>query len=97
MFRAAIFVSGESKLDIWNDYVKIWAKPYIGHSKTIHADYASQFLFEEWEAYLSMSNIELHTSGAESHNALEVGERYHEYLRQIYRRVKAEHKNMNLE
>ncbi len=49
------------------------------------------------ERILKNVYIELHTSGVGSHNALGVGERYHENLRRIYRRVKNEHKNMNLE
>ena len=97
LFSAAIFVRGESTLDIWNDYVKIWANPHVGHPKTIHADFGPQFRSEEWKEYLRMSNIELHTSVVKIHNALGVGERYHECLRQINRRVKNEHKTMNLE
>ena len=44
-----------------------------------------------------MQNIRLLTSGVESHNALGVCERYHEYLRQVYRRVLAEHRNLDPE
>lgn len=44
-----------------------------------------------------MARIEIKTSGIESHNALGFGERYHSYLRTIYRKVCAEHPDLNSE
>ena len=87
----------ERSRDAWNDYIKIRANPYVVHPSIIHADYGPQFRSDEWRIYRAECNIQIHTSGVQSHNSLGVGERYHEYLRQMYRKVEAEHKNMNLE
>ncbi len=57
LFSAAIFVLGESTLDDWNDYVKIWASPYVGRPKTIHADFGPQLWSEEWKEYSRMSTL----------------------------------------
>ena len=81
LFSAAVFVRGESSVYIWNEYVRIWVNPYVGHPKVIHADFGPQFRSVEWKTYLQMNNIKRHTSSVESHNASGVGERYHEYLR----------------
>ena len=97
LFSAEIFVGSESTLDIWNDCAKIWANLYVGHPKTTHVDFGPLFRSEVWKEYLRMSNIELRTSGVESHSTFWIGARYHEYLRQIYRGVKTEHRNLNLE
>ena len=42
LFSAAIFVSGSSSINLWNEYMKMWVNPYIGHPRTIHADYGPQ-------------------------------------------------------
>lgn len=97
LFNAACFTNGDKSPEIWNDYVRIWANVYVGHPNVIHADYGPQFRSDNWKALLKMCNIEVKTSGVESHNALGVGERYHEYLRQVYRKVRASHKNLSIE
>ena len=47
-------------------------------------DQRSQFMFNRW-LNLNLAGITHHPSGVQSHNALGVGERYHAFLRCIYR------------
>ncbi len=46
---------------------------------------------------LKSCGIDRYDSGIESHNALGVGERYHAFLRQVFRKVGAEHPTIRLE
>lgn len=71
--------------------------PCDGHRNVIHADYVAQFRSTEWEPYAANCNILLHTLGVKNHNPVGVGELYHLYIRQVYCKVKSEHKNMELE
>ena len=95
LFSATQFVKGQSTADIWNEYMAIWSNPYVGHLDMIHADFGPQFNSDEWKTLLKMNDIRRITSGVESHNALGVCERYHEYLRQVYRKVRAEDRNLS--
>ena len=43
LFSAAVFVSGESPCNPWNDYIKARANPYVGHPNVIHDYFGPQF------------------------------------------------------
>ena len=77
--------------------MKIWVNPYIGHLQVIHADNGPQFHSNELKTLLNMSGIKLETSGVESHNAMDICECYREYLRKIFWKVLAEHRNLDPE
>lgn len=92
MFSAAAFLTeGETVDDVWNVYMRSWVIPYVGFSQVVHCDQGPQFTSERWKSLLLKAGIRQDESGVESHNALGVGERYHSFLRQIYRKVRAEH------
>eukprot|EP00171_Calliarthron_tuberculosum_P018035 IDg18035t1 len=96
LFSAAIFLSdGESAQNIWDAYMRYWVNPYVGFSKAIHTDQGPQFTSDKWKSLLLYAGIEQKLSGVESHSALGAGERYHEFLRQVYRKVKAEHSRIS--
>jgi len=90
-FSAAAFTRTEQTDALWLLYCSIWAHPYVGHPSFMHADQGPQFKSAAWKALASSAGIELLLSGIESHNALGTGERYHAFLRSIYRRVRMEH------
>ena len=91
LFSAACFLSdGESTRDVWEAYLRYWVNPYAGYSDEIHGDQGPQFQSSEWKNLLQAAGIKQTDSGIESHNALGPGETYHEYLRQIFRKVRAE-------
>lgn len=90
LLSAACFLSkGETAKDVWDAYIRIWVTPYVGYSDTIHTDQGPQFVSTEWRSLLQLASIKRVESGVESHNALGAGERYHAFLRQIYRRERS--------
>ena len=96
-FSVAEFLQGESAKEAWNVYMSAWATTYIGFSDEIHADQGPQFRSREFQTYAADADIKLTLSGVESHNSLGVGERYHDYLRKIYKKTRDEHPNISLE
>jgi len=90
-FSAAAFTDGERVDVLWQLYCCIWANPYVGHPSFMHADQGPQFKSAAWKALTNSAGVDLQLSGVESHNALGTGERYHAFLRTIYRRVRMEH------
>eukprot|EP00171_Calliarthron_tuberculosum_P021509 IDg21509t1 len=98
MFSSAVFLTnGESTQDIWNAYVRFWVNPYVGYSKVMHTDQRPQFTSEKWKSPLKLAGITQKLSRVESHCALGAGERYYEFLRQVYRKVRAEQSQIPIE
>lgn len=93
-FSAAGFTRGERIEELWQLYLDVWVHKYVGHPQVMHADHAPQFESPIWRGLLASAGTELVLSGIESHNALGVGERYHSFLRSVYRRVKLTHPAM---
>lgn len=97
LFSAACFLNGETVEAVWQAYLDSWVCRYIGHAEAMHIDAAPQFRSAAWQALAQSAGTRLINSGVESHNALGSGERYHEYLRNIYRRVRSEHGGLSQE
>jgi len=93
-FSAAAFTRAEDVETLWQLYNVIWVHPYVGHPSVIHVDQGPQFTSTAWKALAASAGSEVVWSGIEAHNSLGVGERYHAFLRQIYRRVRMEHPSM---
>lgn len=90
-FSAASFLHGESTKDVWQCYLEIWANKYIGFPDVISVDQGPQFRSAEWKSLLQLAGISFKPSGVESHNAINVGERYHSFLRKIYHKIESSH------
>lgn len=90
-FNAAAFTRGERLEQLWQLYLDTWVHPYAGHPQTMHVDQAPQFSSPVWRALVTSAGTDLVLSGVESHNALGAGERYHAFLRMVYRKVRASH------
>ncbi|CDF36780.1 unnamed protein product [Chondrus crispus] len=89
-FSAAAFLPKQTVDELWSTYLSHWILPYIGHALEIHADQGPQFRSRRFASYTSMEGVQLRLSGVESHNSLGVGERYHHYLRRIFRKIRDE-------
>ena len=87
-FSAAGFLQRQTVDDVWTTLLTIWACMYPGLPHVIKADQGSVFTSQRWHDILSLSGIKLELSPIESHNSLTVGERYHDPLRRIYRKVR---------
>ena len=97
LFSSAAFLKREGTEDVWLAYLRCWSTKYVGHPKMIHADRGPQFDSKQWRSLLHAAKIKQKESGIESHNALGAGERYHEFLRRIYLKVRHEHPRVEME
>lgn len=86
-FSNAVFLNGHSVNDVWAAYTQCWSTVYVGHPNCFRTDSGSVFTSTRWNQLTSDNGIELKISGVESHNSLGLGERYHEPLRKIYRKL----------
>ena len=87
-FSAAAFLPKQTVDELWSTYLSHCVLPYIGHALEIHADQGPQFRSRRFASYTSMEGVQLRLSGVKSHNSLGVGERYHHYLRRIFRKIR---------
>jgi hypothetical protein len=87
-FSAAGFLQRQSVDDVWTTLLAIWVCVYPGLLNVIKADQGSVFTSARWRDIASISGVKLEISPIESHNSLTVGERYHDPLRRIYRKVR---------
>jgi len=78
LLSAAVMLShGETSDQIWKAYLPIWVLPYVGYSETIHTGQGAQFTSECWSTLWGMAGIKHDLSGVESHNSIDVSERYY--------------------
>jgi hypothetical protein len=87
-YSAAGFLPGQSVDDVWHAFLSLWVCTYTGLPNVIKSDQGSVFTSERWQELTSLSGVILELSPIESHNSLTVGERYHDPLRRIYRKVR---------
>lgn len=97
LYSAASFCRGETTEDLWRQFLMTWAHPYVGHPQVMHTDQAPQFKSPAWRALTETAGTTLVLSGIESHNALGAGERYHCFLRLVYRKVRLAHPGLSPE
>lgn len=83
---AARFVKEVSTATLWATILECWATIYTGLPRRILVDRGSPFgnLFASIGA---LSNVDVQRTGIESHNCLGLGERYHQPLRNTYRKL----------
>ena len=86
-FSAACFVSEVSAMTIWKTILTCWATVYTGLPRKILVDKGSQF----GDLFISLgavSYVKVRRTGIESHNSLGLGERYHQPLRNTFRKLR---------
>jgi len=64
---------------------------YAGHPERRHTDHGPQSAAAGWRSLTRAAGTHQLESGFESHNSLGVGERYHDVLRNAFRRVQVNH------
>lgn len=96
-FNSAQFLKGNTVEQVWDAFLTCWSTLYIGHPNKIRVDQGSAFTSIRWTRLCDTAGIECQESGIEHHNALGSGERYHDTLRRIFKKVKHEHPGMNRE
>ena len=93
-FSAARFLSNVSTMNVWQTILDCWATLYTGLPRKILVDQGSQF----GDLFISMaaaSRVEVQRTGIESHNSLGLGERYHQPLRNTFRKLNVSYPNVD--
>lgn len=89
-FGAARFLRDVSTKTIWTTLLECWATIYTGLPNRIIVDQGSQF----GDLFISIgeaSNVMVERTGIEAHSSLGLVERYHQPLRNTYRKIIADH------
>jgi hypothetical protein len=89
-YQAAIFLEGEGFVPVWNAFVKCWTRAYVGDPESITVDSDSVFSSAVFAQTCAAHEITMKTTGVESHSSHGVGERCHDPLRPIYRKIREE-------
>lgn len=86
-YSSARFLPGESTKEIWETFLHCWTLLYTGFPDSVKADSGSVFTSKEWNKLVSDAGIAIEITPVESSNSMGVGERYHDPLRRIFRKV----------
>lgn len=71
----------------WNSFIVFWATAYVGYPDLFRVYQESVFTGREFGDLAKDAGIEVQLSGVQSHNAIGIGERYHDPLRRIFLRI----------
>ena len=89
-FGAARFLSDASTKTIWKAIAEFWALIYTGLPDQMLVDQGSAF-GDTFISIVAASNVFVERTAVEAHSSLGMGERYHQPLRQTYRKIKTDH------
>lgn len=95
-FGAATFLESESVVQVWAAFLTSWVESYVGFLDKVILDQGPQFQSKEFRSPLLAAQISSRDAGIESRNSLGKSERYHAYLRNIFKRVRSEYKKMKV-
>lgn len=96
-FNSAKILSGQTVESVWEAFLECWTTLYTGFPDKIKVDQGSAFTSVRWTRLCDRVGVTVQESGIEHHNALGSGERYHDPLRRIFRKIRHESPNMSLE
>ena len=94
-FQATEFLLKFDAVFIWHTFLRIWAANYVGSPESVLTYQGSVFMSKEWAFNCASSGMQLRHTGTESHNSRGTGENYHAILRQIYQKVRVDHKTLS--
>jgi len=94
-FMSADFLRGGTVEDVWDSFITCWVTLYTGFPMKIRSDAGSCFTSVRWIRRCDAVGTEMVFSGIESHNSLGPGERYHEPLRRVFRKILDEYPKMH--
>ena len=89
-FSAARFVPDVSTNTIWSTILDCWALIYTGLPNRMLVDQGTH-LGDAFKNLGALANISVDSTGVEAHSSLGLGERYHQPLRQTFRKIMAAH------
>ncbi len=87
-YMSAAFLKGQTVEDVWEAFLFCWVTLYTGFPLRIRTDQGSAFTSLRWTRRCEAVGTEVRHSGVESHNSMGNGERYHDPLRRVFRKIK---------
>lgn len=96
-FSAAAVFERQRSDKVWDAFLRTWVAALVGYPAEAHLDYGSQLRSATFMWLLASADIKLREAGVENHNSLGVRERYHSFLHQIFKRVRADPHLITLE
>lgn len=95
-FSAARFLPDMSTQTIWETLMQCWASIYTGLPNRILVDQGSNMgKSEPFISLAARANVEVQFTGTEAHSSLGAGERYHEPLRTVMRKLNLDFPGVN--
>lgn len=100
-FSAATFLDkhgenyGQSVDGIWLALNACWTMLYSGYPNRIRTDQGSAFTSARWKSLVESKGIQLRLSGVRAHSLLGIGEKLHDRLRRIYRKILHDYPTVN--
>lgn len=86
-FNSAAILKGQTVEHVWDAFLTCWSTLYTGFPQKIRVDQGSAFTSVKWTRMCDKVGIEVQESGIEHHNALGSGERYHDPLRRVFKKI----------
>jgi len=92
-FSAATFLDkhgenyGQSVDGIWLALNACWVTLYTGYPNRLRTDQGSAFTSDRWREIIESKGIKIRLSGVRAHNSLGIGEKLHDPLRRIFRKI----------
>lgn len=88
-------IYGQSVDGIWKALVEISCTIYPRFPKRLRTGQGSVLNSDHWKQLIHISAIEFRLSGAHAHTYLEIGERLHRPLRQIFRKTRHDYPDVS--
>jgi hypothetical protein len=79
---------GQGVDGVWSALFDCWVAVYSGYPNKLRTDAGSVFKSPRWSQSTDIAGIQVQVSGVESHNSLGLGEKLHDPLRRIFKKVK---------
>lgn len=79
---------GQSVDGVWEAFIECWCTLYTGYPNRLRTDAGSIFTSPRWEALAEDCGISMSRSGIESHNSIGLGEKMHDPLKRVYKKIK---------
>lgn len=100
-FSAATFLDkhgetyGQSVEGIWQALASCWFLIYTGYPNRIRSDQGSTFTSVKWKSLVESKGISMRLSGIRAHSSLGIGEKLHDPLRRIFKKIRHEYPSAN--
>lgn len=85
---------GQSVDGVWAAFIECWCAMYTGYPNRIRTDHGSIFTSPRWIDLAADCGIHMQISGVESHNSTGLGEKMHDPLKRIYRKIQISNPDM---